>query len=237
MSAQVVIDERFNGPPGVANGGYACATVAGALDGPAATTLLQPVPVATPLVLDPRTQRATLHSTDGQLLAEAVPVDSLDEPTPEPVTLDEARAAMRRYPARDWGARMFPCFVCGPDRADGFGVFPGPVPGRDVAAAVWRTDRASADGDGQVPDELCWAVLDCTGSWAAMIHNGLQTGALLGRMTARILAPPDAGASYVTVGWAGARDGRKLPAGAALFTEDGDLVAQARLLCVEPRPR
>lgn len=237
MSTEIIIDQRFNGPPRVVNGGYACATVAAVLRGPAQTTLLRPVPVATPLLLDSQDERATLSTIEGEVLAEAVPSGPLDDPAPASVSLDDANTAMARYPARNWGPRMFPCFVCGPERNDSLGVFPGPVQGRNIAAAVWRPDPTIIDPDGHVPDRMTWAVLDCTGSWAAIIDSRLQTGALLGRMTAQIVARPEADTTYITVGWAGTRDGRKLPAAAALFTLDGDLLAQARLLCIEPRPQ
>jgi len=236
VTVRVVIDERFNGPPGIVNGGYACATVAAGLDRPAEVMLRRPVPVSTPLFLTSEKRRATLQTDAGVLLAEATTVDDVDGPVPEPIALTDAQDAMSHYPARTWGTRMFPCFVCGPDRGDGFGVFPGPVPGRDVAAAVWRPDPALADGDGHMPDQLSSAVLDCTGSWSAIIHNGLRTGVLLGTMATAIFDQPRAGEPCVAVGWAGPRDGRKLPAEAALFTGSGDLLARARLLCIEPRP-
>jgi hypothetical protein len=236
MRVKVVIDERFNGPPRIVNGGYACATVAGALDRPAEVTLRRPVPVATPLLLTSDKRRATLQTDADELLAEAVTVDGLDGPVPAPISVTDAQDAMTHYPAHTWGGRMFPCFVCGPDRSDGFGVFPGPVPGRDVAAAVWRPDPALADGSGHMPDQLSSAVLDCTGSWSAIIHNGLQTGVFLGTMTTEILHQPAAGEPCIAVGWAGPREGRKLAADAALFTESGRLLARAHLLCIEPRP-
>lgn len=236
-TAGIVIDQRFNGPPRIANGGYACAVVAKAVDGLAAVTLRRPVPVAQRLTLSTSGGRASLHSPDGELLAEAVSIDDLDVVVPGPVSVADAEAAMGRYPGRDWGERMFPCFVCGPDRTDGFGVFPGPVTDRDVAAALWTPHPAEATGDGRMPTELTWAVLDCTGSWAAVIRHDLPTGVVLGRMATDIVNAPQAGQTYVTVGWAELRDGRKLPAGAALFTRAGQLLASARLLCIEPRTR
>ena len=40
----VVLERRFNGPPGTANGGYACGIVARHVDGPAHVSLRRPVP-------------------------------------------------------------------------------------------------------------------------------------------------------------------------------------------------
>ena len=49
MTDVVTIPARFNGPPGSANGGYACGLVAAAI-GPAATVrLLSPPPLDVPL--------------------------------------------------------------------------------------------------------------------------------------------------------------------------------------------
>ena len=45
MSArEIVVDERFCGPPDSANGGYTCGLLAGVLTGPAQVTLRSPPP-------------------------------------------------------------------------------------------------------------------------------------------------------------------------------------------------
>jgi len=46
---ELVIDPRFNGPVGSANGGYTCGLVAGLLDGIAEVTLRRPLPLGRPL--------------------------------------------------------------------------------------------------------------------------------------------------------------------------------------------
>lgn len=236
MAAEITIAERFNGPAGIVNGGYACATVAAFLGAPAEVSLRRPVPVAQPLVLSGDGENATLHDPDGEVLAEGTAVDHVDlsNRLPQPVTPVEAEEAMALNPGLAWGEKMFPCFVCGPGRSDGLGVFPGPLEGRDEVSALWRTAPADS-GIAEVPAEFVWAVLDCTGSWAAMIRNGLETGALLARMGVEMLASPRAGEPHVVMGWSDPRDGRKLPAYSALFTAEGELLARARLLCIEPR--
>src|SRR4051794_26153021 len=45
----LVLDPRFNGPPGSANGGYACGAVGELVDGPAEVTLRSPPPLGAPL--------------------------------------------------------------------------------------------------------------------------------------------------------------------------------------------
>jgi hypothetical protein len=44
MTASLVVAARFCGPPGSANGGYACGLIAGCLDGQAEITLRRPRP-------------------------------------------------------------------------------------------------------------------------------------------------------------------------------------------------
>jgi hypothetical protein len=48
MTASLVVAPRFCGPPGSANGGYACGLIAAYLDGQAEITLRRPPPLATP---------------------------------------------------------------------------------------------------------------------------------------------------------------------------------------------
>jgi hypothetical protein len=230
----VVINERFNGPPGWANGGYVCGLLADYVGGVAEVTLRRPVPLATPFAVAPLDGggRGLMYGT--QLVAEAFPT-SIDLAVPEPVSLAEARSAIKAYPGFTLEG-MFPCFVCGPKRAkgDGFGVFPSPIPGRDVVAAPWIPEAAIADADGRISPEFVWAVLDCTGTWATMVHLGLRL-APLGRQATRIISVPRGGQSCVAVGWPIEREGRKAHGGAALFTESGDLLAFSRVTCIEPR--
>lgn len=229
-----MIDRRFNGPPGWANGGYACGLLASHLSGVAEVTLRRPVPLATSLglALLEGGGRGLMHGSE--LVAEAFPT-SVDLAVPDPVALAEAESATEAYPGFTLEG-MFPCFVCGPQRSkgDGFRVFPSPVPGRDVVAAPWIPEAAIADADGNVSPEFLWAVLDCTGTWAAMVLLGLKL-APLGRQATRIISAPRGGQSCVAVGWPIRRDGRKGHAAAAIFSESGDLLAFSRVTCIEPR--
>lgn len=230
----VVIDERFNGPPGWANGGYVCGLLADHLGGVAEVTLRRPVPLVTPLAVAPLDGggKGLMHGT--QLVAEAFPA-SVDPAVPEPVALAEAQSAIKAYPGFTLEG-MFPCFVCGPQRAkgDGFRVFPSPVPGRDVVAAPWIPKASIADAYGSISPEFVWAVLDCTGTWATIVHLGLQL-APLGRQATRIISLPRRRQSCVVVGWPIKREGRKGHAGAAVFSESGELLAFTRVTCIEPR--
>ncbi len=88
--AAIRIPARFNGPPGSANGGYACGLVAGAMAVDSAeVTLRLPPPLETDLAVESQGQRISLRD-GGRLVAEGRPtVVALR--LPEPV--DPARAA------------------------------------------------------------------------------------------------------------------------------------------------
>lgn len=235
MVHEVRIDRRFNGPPGIANGGYACALVAGAIGGPATVTLRRPVPLDETLRIEEHAGGVRLLHRH-ELLAEGVAAP-LPEPGYPAVDIDTARATAAAYEGqRDDYRRQFPCFVCGADRhaPDGLAVYPGPVPGREVVAAAWVPHDNTTDGDVLVRPEIVWAVLDCAATWGAA--TGFATPpAMLGRLTAGVVRPPLAGERCVAVGWGTAREGRKLHGGAALYTAGGELLASCDATCILPR--
>ncbi len=225
MVRQIVIPARFNGPPESANGGYACGLVAGVLDGRAEVTLRSPPPLDTPLAVSHTDGRVEIWD-DETLVAEAKPLYELDLTLPAPVSLDEAEEAQRRFPGFRHHAYST-CFVCGPDRADGLGIFAGPVSGRALVAAPWLPPP------GEITPELVWAALDCPSGWA--VDEFGREGVLLGRLAARIVAPVGGGGPHVVVGWPVGVDGRKRHAGSAIFTADGELRAFARSTWLVPR--
>lgn len=138
-----------------------------------------------------------------------------------------AGSRLRTHP----GEHPFPgCFGCGPDRAhgDGLRVLVGPVAGRDLSADVWYPDETLAGPDGLVRPEFLWAALDCAGGIALADASPSELPHVLGRFSARQLAPVSTGEAYVVTGWRIAEDGRKLTAGSALFTAAGQPVGTAR---------
>jgi hypothetical protein len=224
--------ERFCGPPGTANGGYACGAVAGLLGGPrdVEVTLRRPPPLGRPLRLRAGGDgAATVH--DGEdLVAEARPATvALD--VPGVVSPEEALAAVERYPL--YRGHPFPtCFTCGPERApgDGLRIFPGPVPGGGLWAAPWTPDASVAAGDGLVAPEVVWAALDCPSGFAS---GAGDTVMVLGRMAARVVARPRAGVAHRVLAWReGPPQGRRRPAGSALLDPDGRVLAVARAVWV-----
>ena len=226
MSQSITIARRFRGPEASGNGGYTCGLVAGFVDGDAEVTLRRPPPLERPLAVTRDGDRVLVH--DGpDLVAEAVP-GRLEIEVPPPPTLAEAASAARTFAGLE--RHFFPeCFVCGPGRAagDGLRLFPGWVPGRDLVAAPVHADASLPESGGFLAREIAWSLLDCPGAWA-MEREMEETGVVLGRMAARMVAPIPMGATGVAVGWPLGREGRKLYSGTALFGAEGVLYGFAR---------
>ncbi len=228
----LTVPHRFRGPADSANGGYICGLIAGCLDGTVTVTLRRPPPLATPLTVEPAGEGSVNVRHGGTLVAEATSVrDGPDPRIPGTVSIAEARAAEGR--ARYFRDPVYPgCFVCGPDRrpGDGLRISPGPVAGGALSAAPWIPDASTADGTGNVRPEIVWAALDCPTGIAAVETStdfGPETAILLGRMTARLAAPPAAGEEYRVLAWPIGRDGRKLTAGSALVGRGDAVLAVA----------
>jgi hypothetical protein len=232
MTQTLLIAPRFCGPPGSGNGGYVCGRIAAYLGGPVQVTLRRPAPLATPLSVERDGQGPVRVLDGGTLVAEGIGLaGDLTLGLPDPVSIAEARAAGRRCRLRVHpDQHPFPgCFVCGPDRppADGLHILVGPVAGQELSADVWYPDAALAEPGGHVRPEFVWAALDCAGGIGALEDIAVGSPYLLGRMTARQLAPVTAGQPHVVVGWRLAQDGRKVMAGSALFTGTGQAVGVA----------
>lgn len=232
MSPSVSIPRRFNGPLDSGNGGYCSGVLASFVDGPAQVSLRSPVPLETQL--DVVADEQSVRMVDGEtLIAEAQPVAALNLEVPTAVAPEDARAAMRGYRGLDTGP-FCRCFVCGRARDDALGVSAGQVEGRDVVASTWTPPASAADGDGNVRPEVIWAVLDCPTYFAAHIGDELSLSFLV-RLAARLDAPVVAEREHVVVGWPIESEGRKRRAGSAVMTAEGQTVAVADALLVEPR--
>jgi hypothetical protein len=215
----VIIPPRYNGPPGSANGGYACGLVSEALGGGFEVTLLRPPPVGVDLDLVGHELRQ-----GDVVIAEARRAPPLDLDVPAPVSVEEAEEASKGYPGFQHHA--YPtCFTCGPERDDGLRIFPGPVEGRDgLVASPWTPE--------EVRPEIIWAALDCPGGWA--VDDFQREGVMLGRMAAGIRELPRVGERHVVVGWPVGEEGRKRHAGSALYSASGEVLALARSTWIVP---
>jgi hypothetical protein len=203
------------------------------VEGPAEVTLRSPVPLETPLAVTPEKDGAVLVLDGETLVAEARPTSALQVEVPDPVSLDEARLAATGYRGTPDGL-FGSCFVCGRGREDALGVFAGSVEGREVVASPWTPPGWTADAEGRVRPEFIWSVLDCP-TYFAVYTNGELPISFLGRLTARIEAPVISGEEHVVLAWPIGSDGRKRHAGAAVLSSDGEPLAVARALMIEPR--
>jgi hypothetical protein len=233
VSEQISIPRRFNGPLESGNGGYCSGAVAAFLEGAAEVSLRRPVPLDTPLDVV-RENDGWVRVLDGEaLVAEARSAPGLEVEVPAPVSPQEARLAVARYRGRSDGP-FSRCFVCGPAREDAFGVFAGAVEGRPLVASPWTPSAATADAAGSVLPVFVWAVLDCPTYFALHMEGELPIS-VLARLTARIDAPVVAGDEHVVIVWPIETDGRKRHAGSAVLSSDGEALAVARALLIEPR--
>ena len=222
----LIVPRRFCGPPSSGNGGYTAGALASRVEASAVSvSLLAPPPLDTPMVVE-TVDGLTVASVDGTPVSRAE-VGTIDQPTVEPVPVEEARAATEAFVGLD--SHPFPtCFVCGPDRADGLRIFPGPVADQDGLtrlAATWTPDDSIADDLAAVT----WGALDCIGGWAGGLADRTM---VLARMTARVDTLPLIGEEHVVVGLACGRDGRKTFTAATLHDSDGRVVARAEHLWV-----
>jgi hypothetical protein len=218
----LVIERKFRGPTGSANGGYTCGLLASFMHGAAEVTLRLPPPLERPLEV--ATDGAVELLDGDSLVASAMPAE-LELDVPEAISFEEAEAAA--LPDGDKESVFPECFVCGWSRDDGLGIYAGPVPGRELVAATW-TPRAEF-----VAPEFVWAALDCPGAYA--VHSGERGMPVLGRLTARVEHLPHPGERCVVMAWPLGADGRKLYAGTALHGADARLLAAARAVWILPR--
>jgi hypothetical protein len=234
VSAPLVIEPRFRGPPDSGNGGYVCGLVAAAAGRPVAVRLLAPPPLSTPLELREEPATGKLLLLHGERpVAEARPFEVTVQP-PSPPSF--AAAELAAQGCTGLVHHLLPgCFVCGPQRApgDGLRIFAGAVDGTALVAAPWTPDASLADAQGYVRPEFIWAALDCPGFFAAPLGGAL---ALLGELAARIERPLAAGEACVVIGWPIESAGRKHRTGTALFGPGGELIARAEATWIALKP-
>lgn len=231
---RVEVAHRFHGPPSMGHGGYVAGLLAEQLSGSAAqVTLRRPTPLdrALELVLADGQPGGSVRLLDGeQLVAEAVAA-SLELAVPRPPSLAQAAAAELGSPSfyRERGVHPT-CFGCSRARepGDGLRVFAGPceVDGQRIVAARWTPGPSFADDAGDVRALYALAALDCAGAFAFIV-DGERAG-LLGRIVLAQHAKARADQHLIVTGWQIGRDGKKLLAGTALFTADGELCASAK---------
>ena len=228
--SRLIVDSRFNGPPQSGNGGYCSGLLAERLGRPVEVTLRAPPPLDTPMQVNAHDggvdvmhgETLVMEARDGAPVAVA----------PGSPGLDAASRGPASYPGPEEHG-LNTCFVCGPSRApgDGLRIFAGQLEASDLVGAPWTPTADLAGDNGQVRDRFLWAALDCPGAFALQDADFV----LLGRMSARIDRRPSPGEKLLVIGWPIGSEGRKHRAGTAIYTADGELIAQADQTWIEIR--
>ncbi len=233
MTSTLRLDRRLNGPPRSANGGFASGAIAQAIGGTATVRLNRPVPLDTPLDVNPDVDglSVTITDPDLHLVAEARRVDPFTMAPPEKPSFAEAEAARAASPLQGVRHLLSDCVVCGAERRDGLGVTPGPLLHRsDVLAAPFVPPAWTAT-DGVVHPEAVWGALDCP-SYPAPSLLSRRLG-LLGTLTAHRHRDVLVGERLIVVGWTMDRRDRATQTASALLDERGEVVASARAVWIE----
>ncbi|HEX5658137.1 MAG TPA: hotdog fold domain-containing protein [Polyangiales bacterium] len=230
---EIVIPSRFNGPPSTGNGGYSCGLLAAHVGASAEVTLRKPPPLDRKLRVE--ADEVGVRLLDGEALIASARAAEPVLTVPEPPTYEQAGAAESEFVGFDFH-HFETCFVCGTKRADGLRLYTGKVADRELVASAWTPDDSVANADGSVQSAVVWSALDCPTYFAGRMKQwGLW--AVLGRQTAKLLAPLRAGEPHLVVAWPIAKEGRKFEGGAAVFTQAGELRAYGRGLWIEiPAP-
>lgn len=226
MDPSVIIPSRFNGPPDSGNGGYSCGVLARFINGPARVRLHVPPPLDTPMVVKAGADGSVQMYDRESLVGTALPAP-LELEVPAAPSPQQAADASTRYLCYE--NHVFPsCFVCGPGRPahDGLDLFAGPVVDWSQLASPWNPTADLLDQYGHVRPEIVWSALDCPGYFACMGEN--IRPALLGELHASLLKPVPGGQPLLVHAWPLGEDGRKLFAGTAVASSNGEVLAVAR---------
>lgn len=233
MDAQeTVIAARFNGPPGSANGGYACGILGGLIDGTAEVTLRKPPALETPMTV--RKGARGLSLFDGETVIADARAATLELDIPPLPTDQELLDAQTGFMEARSAYGFTTCFVCGPDRetGDGLRIFTAQIGERELVGCRWTAGADLAGDDGLVDTRVVWAALDCPTFFGASLR-GSPKQSVLGRMTATIHRPILAEQTYTITGWPIDRNGRRTTGGSAAFNADGELCAESKGIWIE----
>ena len=233
MYSPINISGRFCGPPDSANGGYTCGLLAKGVKGAAEVTLRHPPPINRDLEIKQTAENCFALYDQSKIIAEAKPAE-LELVPPDPLNLETAKRATIKE--EDITDHYFPeCFVCGPRRrpGDGLRIFPGPVEGKDYIAAVWLPDKTLSDEQGYIKDEFIWSALDCPSGWAIITEK--MRFIMLGRLVVEIDGSVKSNTEFIVIGWKLSEEGRKIYAGTALYSVEGQLLAKGKATWIEFR--
>lgn len=222
----VSIDPRLSGPRRAANGGFAAGTIARHVDADVVTVILRrPVPLGRELDVVTAGRGGIEVLRRRRVVAEARPGALHEGPAPSAPSFADALAARAAHPLVGFRHPLSDCVVCGPNRSDGMGVTPGPVPGRpEILAAPWVVGAENATA-GLAHFPAVWGAMDCTSYPAAALR--IRELCLLGTMTAAVERRPHVGEQLVVYSWTREHHGRRYETSVRLVDGRGATVARA----------
>lgn len=224
------IGHRFQGPSGTGQGGWTSALFERTVGEPLTISITRGIPLETDLEVFEVAGGWELHDDTKRPVMTARPRTEPFVDT-EPVSIDAAADARRRFPAASEVVHPVPdCFSCGPVESS-MGVHAGPLDDGTGRFAVDWTVPDWAQTGGEVDSALLWTALDCTTAWYVGYSDGRRPAFTVG-YAAEVLTPLEPGQRYAVVAWSGdypvAWDGRKRGGAAAAFDRDGRCVGRAR---------
>ncbi|NBB85068.1 MAG: hypothetical protein GVY12_02445 [Bacteroidetes bacterium] len=232
-TTSIVIEDRYQGFPGIALGGITGGRMADRIGNEAEVVLHRPIPTGRMLEMI-ETEEGIQLRMEGDLAATAHPT-AVDIKIPDPVSWEDAKAASQYYLGHH--DHPYPaCFTCGHERAeeDGLRVFAGPLENGPMLAAPWTPHPNHATSEGVLPLEYSWAAVDCPSIWAVVEAAAPESTerVVSGRLALRHKAPIRAGEPHVIAAWPLARKGDIWSAAAVIYSGEGDVKAVAHHMLV-----
>lgn len=216
--SELVIDPRYDGPPGSGNGGWACGLIAAALPAAARVpevTLRRPPPLGTVLTVEQGPDVLAVFDPARRIVATATSRADDIPPVSPPAPSELSAAAAPVH-----GTHHYPsCYVCGPQRPDGLRIAPVRLAGGRTAAVFAPPAATGADLAVTV-----WAALDCPGGWT-VIEPGPPW--VLGRLAVAVDRLPGTGEPCLLAGQALRRQGRKALVRTTLYGADRAVLARS----------
>jgi hypothetical protein len=205
----------------------AAGLLAAKLGGPAEVRLHAPPPLATPMRVAEGGEGLQAWLDETLVLSARSTAVEIEAPRVDLDVAHAAGSAPESNPAPN-------CIVCGDEHPRGLRVFAGPVGDTPVVASEWTAPEWTADGSGNVRDELVWGVLDCPGSWSHLVPGTFPDDHFpaLGTIAANILEPVPVGTPLTVLGWPVGVEGRKYRSATAILGGDGTTLAVSRQTCI-----
>lgn len=228
-TSKIRIDDRYQGFPDIAQGGFTGGLMARRIGPEAEVVLHRPIRTCTELRMVEVDDGVELIADDEVAAKARETVIDID--VPEPVSWEAAKAAEHDYLGHH--EHPYPsCFCCGTERAvgDGLRIFAGPLDDSSILAATWQPHSNHAEDDDILPSEYVWAAMDCPSIWAVMeaAPPTSPDHVVTGKLAVRIERPIQAGNPHVVMAWTLPPRSRTRPAAAAILDRAGAVKAVAR---------